>query len=152
MDKLNEPAPASSSWVGKIAGLVFVVLALSGFLVLTLDYLDSHGASPSQRLQSLWEEDLKLLADHRKLPDAWNKIREIELIPATDTAREWARSLEVPIEVHSDGSHRLEVLLLSWSQDESDGAIVQYNLVDLKTNNMVWELGRTYYLKGTPPQ
>ena len=149
---MGESDIKSESWMGKLAGVVFVVLGLSGFLVLALGFMQDRNAGPVERLQTIWAEDLQLLKDHNKLPEAWGRIREIELIPATDTAKDWARNLEVPISVNVTGSHRLEVLLLSWTQDESNGAIVQYNLVDLETNNMVWELGRTYYLKGEPPK
>ena len=83
-----------------------------------------------------------------KLPAGWNSIKEIQLIPATDKAKLWLKSMHVPILLKSDGAYKLEVLMISWDEGQDVGAIVQYNLVELKTNNMVWELGRTFVLSG----
>ena len=68
---------------------------------------------------------------------------------ATDKAKDWQKSLHIPIATVPNGKYRLELLLISWEEGETEGAIIQYNLVNLETMNMEWELGRTFILKGT---
>src|SRR5690606_4847569 len=63
-------------------------------------------------------------------------------------AKKWLAEIESPIQVTKEGTHKLEVLLLSWEEGEKLGAVIQYDLVDMKTQNLLWELGRTFILKG----
>lgn len=122
-----------------LAGLSLGVHSIQSFLKF-------KNGSPATRLQILWENDLELLEQSASLPKAWNQIREVKIDAATDSAKKWMQSVYPPITVRPDGTHRLEILVISWEEGKEHGVILQYNLVELKTENMVWELGRTLVL------
>lgn len=109
-------------------------------------YLKFKNGSPSTRLQILWENDLELLEQASSLPKQWDQIREIKIDAATDNAKKWMQGVYPPITIRPDGTHRLEILVISWEEEKEHGVIIQYNLVELKNENMIWELGRTLIL------
>ena len=129
-------------------GLLILVLA-----AWTIDSFYSqyqfHMLSHREKLQSLWEADAKKLEESKVVPPGWYKLREIDYFGGDPTAKNWIiEGLRAPHPVSKEGTHKLEVLLLSFEDEGRDGAIIQYNLVHLKSNNMEWELGRTFFLSG----
>jgi hypothetical protein len=94
-------------------------------------------------LNVLWKDDVKLLVKAQKLPKAWGEIRNIHVDTASPIAAKWMKNIEVPIKVRHDGGYRLDILIDHWIYQGHLGAMIQYNLVDLKSGNTVWELGRT---------
>lgn len=132
----------------RIFGLVLTFLGMAIAATLISQHLRFSFANPAARLQILWEQDLQLLRAAKKLPPGFDDVKEIQIIPGSDNAKVWLKEIQVPIKVRNEGQHKMEVLVLTWEEGEVKGAIVQHNLVDLKTNNMIWELGRTYVLEG----
>jgi hypothetical protein len=128
-----------------VVGL-FALLVTAGYIV--FEITSFYARPDSARLELLWTRDLKRLRDAKALPAAFDDIKEIEVTPATEQARQWFKSLKVPVTTKVNGGHRLEILLLTWEEGTTVAAIVQYNLIDLKTKDMIWELGRTFILKG----
>lgn len=132
----------------KIVGFFLILVGVGVLIHFGPAHFQFEFGSKSERLQILWEQDLEKLKAANLLPEAWSDIREIELNPTTDNAKLWMKNVQVPILLKSNGQHRLEILGVSWEEGHSSGLILQYNLVDLKTNNMIWELGRTFTLEG----
>lgn len=103
--------------------------------------------SPRERLQYLWTQDINTLKSSQILPTGWYGIKNIEYEGGDSTAMKWLKEgLHIPITLNKDGTHRLEILILSFEDTGRIGAIIQYNLVNLTDQNMEWELGRTFYL------
>jgi hypothetical protein len=111
-----------------------------------LDYWSQRNAPLAKRFESLWREDVEQLEASKKLPAPWNDIRDLEVFAGTSETREWLNLITVPLHSKKDGHFRLEVLLVAWEEDGKRGVLVQYDLVDLKTKNNIWELGRTLIL------
>lgn len=111
-----------------------------------LDYWQFHQRPPEQKLQRLWEQDIERLRKAGQLPEAWDDIHEVKYFGGSDQARKWQENLRFPEDLDKEGRHHLEVLLLIWQEDERTGAILQYNLVESASNEMIWELGRTFTL------
>lgn len=132
----------------KIATALGILL----LLVMVQMGLEIHSyftASMEERLQWAWDEDVRQLAATEKLPEDWKFIRAIDVIAADDRAEKWREHLIPPVALNSDGHQRLEVLLISWEEDgQGCGAIIQYHLIDEKTGNTKWELGRTFKISG----
>jgi hypothetical protein len=128
-------------------GLSLLLVGAYFVTVFSIDPIRFWLNSPAARLQALWESDLELLGTAHKLPPQFANIREVALKPATATAKEWAKNLKIPIALNSQGQYRLEILLLSFEEEGTIGAIMQYDLVDLKSDNLVWEVGRTFILE-----
>ena len=132
-----------------------MVLALFALIILawTVDSLYSqyrfHASTHREKLQVLWEQDVKKLELAEAVPPGWHSLKEITYFGGDPGAKNWIiEGLRAPHPVKKDGTHRLEVLLLSFEDEGRDGAIIQYNLVNLKNQNMEWELGRTFFLSG----
>lgn len=133
----------------KISSVIGILLLLAGLSVGAIygrEALRFEIASPGQRLGLIWANDLKGLYQGGRLPPGWSDVKEILLTPATETAKEWVKDLEVPIQVKANGQHKLEILIISWDEGSNFGAIVMHHLLDAKSNNTIWELSRTYTL------
>lgn len=133
----------------EIAGVVLSLLLLSGVLTyLGWNTVHFYSQPSRRRLEVLWARDLDQLRQAKILPKGFQQIRDIRVTPGSEQAQKWLPDLKIPVIADPHGDHRLEILLLTWAEDQTEAAIVQYDLVDLKSQNMVWELGRTYILKG----
>lgn len=130
----------------KVLSLFVFIL---GILVLwsgSIGYVLLQEASPVEKLESLWNKDIHLLKQSKALPPAWDSIDHVEFYGGTETAKNWLSEMNVPVEVKPKGLYTLEVLLVDWKENQKAGAMIQYNLVEQKSGNMVWELGRTLIL------
>ena len=127
---------------------MLLILILSSWVFYSL-YFHFHfqNLSHLDKLQKLWIQDVKKLEKFKAVPAGWYKLKEVTYFGGDPTAKNWIiEGLRAPHPVNDDGTHRLEVLLLSFEDEGRNGAIIQYNLVHLKSNNMEWELGRTFFL------
>jgi predicted negative regulator of RcsB-dependent stress response len=102
--------------------------------------------SSVERLNHLWKQDMNLLKSTQHVHKGWNSIKQFEAFSGSEKAKKWLQSLRVPARKVEQGKYKLEVLLLEFDQDETAHAVVQMNLVELESQNMVWELARTYRL------
>lgn len=133
--------------INNIAPLIVIFLALGWTLSSLLTHAQFINSTQVERLQSLWNQDVTDLENAKALPEGWYRIKSIEFYSGDNGAQKWIdEKLRPPQKTRVNGTHRLEILLLSFEDKGKIGAIVQYNLVDIKTQNMEWELGRTFYL------
>lgn len=134
-----------------IKSIAAIVIVLAAMLALYSykDVIPFFEGSTTERLQSLWERDIESLKEAKKLPESFQNVKEINLNFGSKTAQKWMTAVEVPVEKKSNGTHRLEVFVDHWSQGKEYGAIIQYQLVNLATNDTEWELGRTLTLGET---
>ena len=124
-------------WCMAVAILAFIVL----------DFWNTRNAPLYKKFESQWRQDISLLISSKKLPPPWFDVREVELIGGTPETRGWLPRINSPvIATKPDGKHRLEILIVVWEEQGTHGALIQYNLVNLQSKNMVWELGRTLIL------
>lgn len=106
-------------------------------------------SDPTQscRFQLEWEHDLRLLKRKQMLPSQWSSISRIRYFSGDPIAKEWLRSTTPAIPTNKNGTFLLEILLRYWHDSGQTGAFIQYDLVDTKTNNTIWELNRTFLFK-----
>lgn len=141
-------------YLKKILSVVFLIFALTAathFSKEVYKLFKVHQGSDAEKLAMIWERDLDTLIQQKKLPPTWNNIREVVLIGGTKTAKQWLKEVGSPVKINAKGNQKLEILVLSWEDEGKEGAIVQYNLIDLESGNMTWELGRTFVLKDLNP-
>lgn len=126
-----------------VLGLLCVALLVfaAGVFVLKKE------ASPTEKLEVYIEKDLDLLRESGNLPKEFDSLAKMEVYGGTDQAKIWVNSLRLPFKLKEGGTHNLEVLVVDWEEGPKDGVMVQYNLVEKKSGNMVWELGRTFILR-----
>ncbi|MGZ3721911.1 MAG: hypothetical protein ACXVA9_03200, partial [Bdellovibrionales bacterium] len=90
--------------------------------------------------------DVEQLEASGKLPKEWSDVSLIEVIGGTPETKDWLGRIYVPLKSKKGGHYKLEVLVVVWEEEGKRGTLVQYNLVDLKTQNNIYELGRTFIL------
>lgn len=125
-----------------VFALAILLFLLGGFGFV----LNKEAAAPI-KLESLIDEDLENLSSKGLLPKEMNSLAEVELNAGTDNAKSWLKDMRFPFKVQKEGTHKLEVLLVDWTEGPKDGAMLQLNLIEKSSGNMVWELGRTFILK-----
>jgi len=121
-------------------------LALLISTYVAYSYYAFQNFTEEQRLEHLITADFKRLRSSHILPKAFDSISHIEIVTGTEQARSWLEKIKLPIEQRPDGEFKLEVLLMSFEDEGRTAAVIQYNIVNNKTHDMVWELGRTFYL------
>ncbi len=129
--------------------VVFLFAAIS-LIVYTISIVGKNFRfSSTQRLELLWKEDIQNLAKAQKLPQSWRDIRAVErTAPSTDKrASRWTHEVAVPVKVNPNGNYKLDVLFVSQDESPHLKALMQMNIVDIKSGNTIWELDRTYDLK-----
>lgn len=123
----------------------FFALLISGYI--SYSYYEFQNFTIEQRLESLIATDFAKLRANNVLPEFFNSISHIEIQSGSEQAQEWLKKIKFPIEQKSDGEFNLEILVASFEEDGKLAAVIQYNVVNNKTHDMIWELGRTFYLK-----
>lgn len=128
-------------WCGAIAILAYILL----------DFWNARNAPMYKRFERQWASDVRLMEESGKLPPAWFDVKEIEIVGGTPETKNWLRRVQIPVQIKNDqGHHKLETLVVLWEEEGKRGVLTQYNLVDLNSGNMVWELGRTLILNKSP--
>jgi hypothetical protein len=112
-----------------------------------LDFWSVRNAPLYKRLERQWQEDVDDLEASQKLPKEWNDVGVVETIGGTPETKEWLQRIETPIKPHKGGHYKLEILVVAWDEDGKTGALIQYDLDNLKTGATIWEQGRTLILK-----
>lgn len=133
----------------KILSLLFLCAGMGLVSNLVYERWQFQKLSAMKKLQQLWAEDLQVMAETSQLPKEWSSIREIELTPGSEDAMDWLKALRVPVEVDKEhGKYKLQVMLVLWEDEGKQGALMQYDLVDLDSgnDNTVWETNRTFLL------
>ncbi|MEK7357455.1 MAG: hypothetical protein AAB250_13470, partial [Bdellovibrionota bacterium] len=125
-------------------GFILVIAALIvGAAVAAQVYNVEYWLLPSkQKFAQNWQNDVAALEKSGKLPESWQQIREIVVKTDNSPAQTWVVGLEAPIKKKQDGFFRLDVFVAHWIDDDRYGALIQYNLVDLRDGNTTWELSR----------
>lgn len=120
-------------------------VGICAFLI--LDYHQGRNASDQKRFEQWWADDVASLEASPKLPKPWFQVSEVEVFGGTPASKAWLREIQIPIhQKNPKGQFKLEALVVPWEENGNTGVMVQYNLVDLKSKNMIFELGRTMVL------
>ena len=139
----QKPKDQSSTPIATAVGLIIICAVV--FMLYTLK-INFWLATPAEKMAMTWSEDLKLLENSRKLPPQWKDIREVSVKADNSEIQNWLKDLHPDIPMVKNGNYRLEVFLVFLIEGYRYGAVAQYHLVDLRTNNTVWEDGRTFKL------
>lgn len=126
--------------------LLLWCLAVGLIAFALLNYYSQRRAPLYKRFERQWAEDVRALETSGKLPPAWKDVKEIKVIGGTPETKAWLKRIEVPLKANAQGTHTMDVLVVIWEENGKRGALVQYNIEDGKTRNMLMELGRTLIL------
>jgi hypothetical protein len=98
-------------------------------------------ASPEKKFMSAWQDDITRLDRAHSLP---NGFKDLNKVGFTCSSERLKKAFDkYPLTLHRDpnGKFNLEIFA---DEVEGGGIVVQYDLVEVKTGNTVWELGRTF--------
>lgn len=107
--------------------------------------------TPSQRISTLIREDFKKLAETKSLPLEWGQIsKTVYKVNSPVTASLMGNerpNLKVftPKIPTSKEEYEAEVEVIDLPDENNPGFILQVSLLDIKTRNKVFEIGRSYY-------
>ena len=136
--------------VSKIISILCLLMSLSLCSFLLMEYYRFENATHAEKLQRMWEEDVSLLTSLKKLPASWGSLKEIKYSATSKEDFQLVQKLTSPIRLNKDGKFRMNILLLSWEDGNEKGYVFQYDIFNIKTKNLVWELGRTFVLEQKP--
>lgn len=129
-----------------LIGGLFAVGSMSLVSLAVALYILKNEASPPERLEILITNDLNILSESNSLPKELHQLANVEVFGGTDATKIWIQKMKFPFKTSEEGTHDLEVLLVDWTENSKEGVMVQYNLNEKASGNMVWELGRTFIL------
>ncbi len=136
----------------KVIGGVIILFAIIIAVFSYKDVLPFLSGTTTERLESIWKRDtMNLMGENLKgnkvMHDGFLDVKDVNMTYGSKTAESWFKDLEVPyIKKNPNGKFRLEVFTDHWSEGKEYGAVIQYQLVDLASQDTVWELGRTFTL------
>ncbi|MCB0392548.1 MAG: hypothetical protein KDD58_14765 [Bdellovibrionales bacterium] len=134
----------------KIIGIIILIVALVMGSKLVFDYYSYEVAPVELKFQALWIKDMALLENEKKLPKNWNEISEVKYNLLTENVKKWTKDISAPIVLKKNGTHRLEVTVTDWLENDKHGIVVQYHLIDKTTGDLVSEFGRTFIIENRP--
>lgn len=136
-----------SYWLKRAFIGLWVALFLVSTGFLTLELHKELEMTEPQRISRFWRLDMQKLRDENHLHTGLVQLKSIEFFTPSELAKAWSEIIEVPFATREDGKYHLEILILSHEDEGERAVVIQMDLVDLETNNLVWELGRTYSLE-----
>lgn len=128
--------------------IVLLLAALSGFIYFQNKYetLESQckQRTPAKQLIELIHQDFENLNVRNKLPKEWMKIKKVGINMNSTLAAALLGKERPQFKMSQNGTHFLELEILDVPDTEDPGIILQISLIDLKSNNKIYEIGRTY--------
>lgn len=122
---------------GKLLGLLTSPLPLT-------NHQDCIERTPAQQLAGLIKNDFDELLQKKQLPPEWSQIGLIKFQMNSVLAAAILGSHRPQIKRVQDGSTFLEVEVLDLPDESNPGIIVQASLFDIRSQNKIFEIGRTY--------
>ena len=98
-------------------------------------------ASPAKKFMSAWQSDIERLDRAHLLPVGFKDLKKVRLTTSSEKIKKAYNQYPLNLNRDVKGKFNLEIFA-----DEIDGGgiVVQYDLVENKSGNTVWELGRTF--------
>ncbi len=127
--------------------LIGISVLFFGLLAVIMTYKDVKPlwfeSTQVEQIQLLWKQDMELLIRSKSLPKEWLKVSDVKFFPLTETTKELLTQIKPPLGKQEIGDYRLEVTMDDWKDGTDYGLMIQYQLFDIPSENLIWELGRT---------
>lgn len=140
--------------VHKVLGAVIIIIA--GFIAYVIFRTDLNLSSkketstvcvqltPAQQLINLIKDDFQTLSATSQLPMEWNSLKSAEFKLNSELARIILGKARPTFPRIKEGKYHLELDLLDLPDEENPGLIIQASLIEIKSKNKIFEIGRTY--------
>jgi hypothetical protein len=126
--------------------LLLVATALTG-LIFFVGFNQRYWLlPPEEKLISSWKSDLQLIGNTKQAA-MFKRVGKVR-VRANDhsPAQEWVEKIHPPIDIAKNGDILADIFLIHQIEGHRYGVVVQYEFIDMKTNNKVGEFARTLWL------
>lgn len=121
------------------AVLIIFAAAAVGAYTFNLPYwLMKH----DEKFATEWRKDLSLLQDSGKLPKDWQSLSAVEFNSNDTQVQDWFQKTKSPFAIKKDGTHKLLIVGVHFTEGNRYGVLFQYNWIENKSGNTVGELSR----------
>lgn len=125
---------------------LFITALIAGGIIFLKRAIKLYETPPAERLSKLISQDLENLKLKNSLPPEFKNLSEIEITTEGSTFKPWTDLIKLSIPQTASGTHTLQVFIFFYLNEKKYGANVQYDLVENKSENTIWELSRSYDL------
>lgn len=131
----------------KLSFLIFLKFILSILVLGTVVFLFWVPSFYTKAtLIDLVNSDLQQLQKKDFLPEAWHSIREIKYRFQSEKIKQAIDIQKLSVSKKNNGQYNLEIEFIEVPDDKKPKMLMQMNLIEIKSKNTIWELGRTYVL------
>lgn len=131
-----------------IASAFLIVAATFAFIALdplgVVDFDFRHGLSRKSSFSDQISEDLYFMKKKSLLPPEWESIQYIAYNFHSDFQRKLVGHQKFDIKEDPQGKYRLEIEFIDLPDEKDPGVILQMSLIDIVSNNKIFEIGRTH--------
>lgn len=118
---------------------MFAVVSLKGLKIYQYNQMSSV-----EKLNTLWEQDMKRLRQTNHIPEQVFNAKTIKPIFVTENAKKWKNQIRIPILENPKGKGLLEILVISIDDVGQEAIVIQLDFMSEKDNILLYEIGRTY--------
>jgi hypothetical protein len=104
--------------------------------------------TPGKIFAKKFEDDMTFLHQNGHLPKMWDNLKEVKFVTPSKAAANWLAQATPTIATINDGKYILEYVLIDDSEpaNQTTIALVQMSILEVVSNNKIWELTRIYSL------
>lgn len=100
--------------------------------------------TPAQQLSLLIKNDFDHLLKNKELPAEWSQISSINFQMNSTLAKALLGKHRPRFKQIQNGAYFMEIEVMDLPDDNDPGIILQISLFEIKSQNKVFEIGRTY--------
>ena len=138
---LNKQKPGLTNWI------LFLLLVTGVGLLAESFYQNSVPSVQHTEMQSqrhFVSRDLHQLYKKGQIPKYFFQLKNIKWSYHDEDLRKDIPEESIPFKATASGLYNLEIDAFSSQQKTSKIAVIQMNLIEVKTGNKIWELSRNY--------
>ena len=147
MEEEGKPLKNKSPGKTHFTAILMVFLALTGLFWTATKWAIQRNVAlfnsvpPDKKFMLAWEDDLRRLERAKFLHPGFKDLKSVEFIATSDKIKTMLKKYPMKFKTNPAGHFKLEILLDELHQG---GLMMQYDLVELKSGNTIWEQGRTF--------
>lgn len=103
--------------------------------------------TPAEQFIQMINSDFKALGEAGELPEEWKQIATIQARMNSSLGKALMGKKRPHFERVKDGTTYLELEFMDLPDETNPGVIIQASLFDIKSQNKIFEIGRTYTME-----
>ncbi len=133
-----------------IPTLVATIIILAGLLSFESsnveNYIGWYKSTPLEKIQLLVNNDFSNSLKKNEFPKEWDSIKGYKTAFHSPIAEYFFSSIKIPLNSSPQGEFYAKVDIVDIPDTKNPGFLVQFSIINLKTNDKVEEFSKDYYL------